>query len=141
MKFFLFKALAAALVLVGLAIYAAPEDEIAERIKKVGSVCVEGEDCGAVAAASSSAQASDAGDDLVASYNMTCATCHKLGVAGAPKRGDAAAWAPRLEKGMEVLYNAAINGMPPAMPPKGMCFACSDDDLKALVDYMVETVE
>jgi len=113
--------------------------EIAERIKKVGEVCIEGEECGnsntspIVVAAAGSAGVED-------NYNKSCATCHNAGVAGAPKMGDVAAWESRLAKGMDTLYSAAINGMPPAMPQKGMCFSCSDDDLKALVDYMVDSV-
>ncbi len=73
-------------------------------------------------------------------YNMSCATCHNAGVAGAPKMGDTAAWESRITKGMDALYDSVIYGMPPAMPQKGMCFSCSDDDLKALVDYMVDSV-
>ena len=115
-------------------------DEIAGRIQKVGSVCVEGQDCGAAATSTASAAASGSAD-VEASYNKTCATCHIAGIAGAPKLGDLEAWSPRLEKGIDALYQSAINGMPPAMPPKGTCFSCSDDDLKALVDYMVETVQ
>ncbi len=114
-------------------------EEIAERIKKVGTVCIEGQDCGEAAAAPMEV-ASSGGASVESNYNKTCATCHNAGVAGAPKLEDTAAWAPRLEKGMEALYRSAIDGMPPAMPAKGMCFACSDDDLKALVDYMVDTV-
>jgi cytochrome c5 len=38
---------------------------------------------------------------------------------------------------MDVLYASGINGLAPAMPAKGMCFTCSDDDIKAIVDYMV----
>ena len=63
------------------------------------------------------------------------------GVAGAPKLGDAVAWEPRIAKGMDTLYNSVINGLPPAMPAKGMCFSCSDDDLRALVDYMVDSLK
>ena len=74
-------------------------------------------------------------------YNTTCATCHAVGVAGAPKLGDIAAWEPRLAQGMDVLYDHGINGLAPAMPAKGMCFTCSDDDIKALVDYMVDSVK
>ncbi|MFT5928994.1 MAG: cytochrome c5, partial [Candidatus Azotimanducaceae bacterium] len=66
-----------------------------------------------------------------------CATCHAIGIAGAPKLGDVIAWEPRLAKGMDVLYASGINGLAPAMPAKGMCFTCSDDDIKAIVDYMV----
>lgn len=119
------------------------EEEIVERIKKVGSVCIEGQDCGAASEGETeeSATASEDGVDVEALYNQTCANCHDAGVAEAPVLGDAEAWAPRIEKGMETLYESAIDGMPPAMPAKGTCFDCSEEDLKALVDYMVEESE
>ena len=115
----------------------AGEKEIAERIRKVGDVCIEGEDCGQAATPMTIAATGGSVED---NYNKSCATCHNAGIAGAPKMGDAADWESRIGKGMDTLYNSAINGMPPAMPQKGMCFSCSDEDLKALVDYMVESV-
>ena len=130
-------------ILVGLVslLYAgsamADASEIVDRIKKVGEVCVEGQDCGSAPMTVAAA----GGASVEENYNKSCVTCHAAGVAGAPKLGDTAAWEPRLAKGMDTLYTSAINGMPPAMPAKGMCFSCTDDDLKALVDYMVDTVQ
>lgn len=72
-------------------------------------------------------------------YKQACQVCHAAGVAGAPKLGDKAAWAPRLETGMETLYKAAINGMG-AMPPRGGSSA-PDAEIKAAVDYMTATVK
>ena len=120
-------------MIAGLAI--ASTDDIAERIKRVGDVCVEGSDCVSVAVASRVAVTG--GASVESNFNKSCATCHNSGVAGAPKYADAAAWAPRIAKGMDTLYASTINGLPPAMPQKGMCFSCSDDELRALVDYMV----
>ncbi|MBD3648851.1 MAG: cytochrome c5 family protein [Pseudomonadales bacterium] len=122
------------------------DEQIAERIEKVGSVCVEGQDCGAAGASADDASggnttvaaAGGGAGEVEATYNKTCATCHNAGVAGAPKTGSAEDWKPRLEKGKETLYNSANNGLPPTMPAKGMCFNCSDEELKALVDYMIE---
>ncbi|HAN27620.1 MAG TPA: cytochrome c5 family protein [Halieaceae bacterium] len=68
-------------------------------------------------------------------YNKSCAVCHNAGVAGAPKTGDAAAWAPKMEKGMDALVTSVKNGLN-AMPPKGMCFDCTDEDYAALITYM-----
>jgi cytochrome c5 len=59
-----------------------------------------------------------------------------MGVAGAPKQGDKAAWAPRIATGMDALVASAINGKN-IMPPRGACASCSDDDIKAAVQYMV----
>ena len=70
-------------------------------------------------------------------YNTNCVVCHAAGVAGAPKLGDKAAWAPRLAKGMDTLLSHVIKGFN-AMPPKGTCAACSDDELKAAIEYMVK---
>ena len=125
------------IMIAGLAV--ASTDDIAERIKKVGEVCIEGADCASATAATTVVSAG--GANVESNYNKSCATCHNAGVAGAPKLADAAAWAPRLEKGMDTLYASSINGMPPAMPQKGMCFSCSDDDLRALVDYMVDALK
>ncbi len=126
------------IVIPAMVVSAGPrEDAIAERIKKVGSVCVEGEDC-ASQSSPVTAVAQNAGGGAEATYNKTCATCHAAGVAGAPKLGDTGAWAPRIDTGMDALYASAINGKPPGMPARGMCFACTDEELKALVDYMVE---
>jgi cytochrome c5 len=71
----------------------------------------------------------------MAKYDKSCKVCHAAGVAGAPKTGDAAAWEPRLAKGMEVLVLSVNTGLN-AMPPKGMCFDCTDEDYTALIEYM-----
>jgi len=68
-------------------------------------------------------------------YDATCSVCHGTGVAGAPKFGDKAAWAPRLKTGIETLYASAIKGKA-AMPAKGGNASLSDADVKAAVDYM-----
>lgn len=70
-------------------------------------------------------------------YQASCFACHGTGAAGAPVVGDAAAWGPRAAKGIDGLMNSALNGLN-AMPPRGTCGNCSDDDLKAAVEYMVE---
>ena len=65
--------------------------------------------------------------------------CHAAGVAGAPKLGDKAAWAPRIQTGTDALYASAIKGKG-AMPPKGGS-AASDADIHAAVDYMVSAAK
>jgi cytochrome c5 len=69
-------------------------------------------------------------------YDGTCVACHATGVAGAPKFGDKAAWAPRLKTGTEALYASALKGKA-AMPAKGGNASLADADVKAAVDYMV----
>ena len=71
-------------------------------------------------------------------YAKSCVSCHGTGAAGAPKMGDKAAWSARIAKGSDALYTSSIKGIAgTAMMPKGTCAACSDDELKAAVDYMV----
>lgn len=72
-------------------------------------------------------------------YSSTCVACHGAGIAGAPKYGDKAAWAPRIAQGASVLYEHAIKGFQGkagVMPPKGGS-STSDADVKSAVDYMV----
>jgi len=82
--------------------------------------------------------------DGKAVFDQACTVCHSQGVAGAPKFGDAEAWAPRIAKGKDTLYQHAINGFTGdsgTMPPKGGFTNLSDDDVKAAVDYMVENAQ
>lgn len=73
------------------------------------------------------------GEEVVKS---TCATCHQAGLAGAPKIGDKAAWAPRLKQGYPALVQSALKGKN-AMPPKGGNGSLSDAQVHAAVEYMV----
>ncbi len=73
-------------------------------------------------------------------YEGACKACHGAGLAGAPKAGDAAVWAPRVAKGKAMLYDHAIkgfSGQAGVMPPKGGRTDLSDDLIKQAVDHMV----
>ena len=72
-------------------------------------------------------------------FTQICTACHTAGVAGAPKLGDKAAWAPRIAQGIDALTASAIKGKG-AMPPKGGSTA-SDADIKAVVTYMVNAAK
>ena len=116
---------------------AALEDEIRARLQPHGVVCEIGEDCAAGLALSSSASSGPKSPDEV--YQTYCFACHGTGANNAPVYGNAEQWAPRIAKGIDVLYESAINGFNgAAMPPRGLCMDCSDDELKATVDYMLE---
>lgn len=78
-------------------------------------------------------QAAD--QSVVNRYTRTCAVCHATGAAGAPKSGVVSDWQPRLEKGMDVLLQNVSRGTG-AMPPKGLCMDCSNDEFNALIKYM-----
>ncbi|SVC80250.1 uncharacterized protein METZ01_LOCUS333104 [marine metagenome] len=73
-------------------------------------------------------------------YMASCFACHSTGAAGAPKvgAGMAVEWEPRLEKGLDAVVSNTVNGLN-TMPAKGLCFDCTDDDLRAIVEYMIET--
>lgn len=88
--------------------------------------------CGDPSAAGGGAQ-SNAGEDT---YNRYCFSCHAAGVAGAPRTGDVAAWAPRIAKGPELLLQTSKSGVPPGMPAMGLCTSCSDEEMAAAIEYM-----
>ena len=73
-------------------------------------------------------------------YMASCFACHSTGAAGAPKvgAGMSAEWEPRLEKGLDAVVQNAINGIN-TMPAKGLCFDCTDEDLRAIVEYMIDS--
>lgn len=108
---------------------------IEERIKPVGESCLQGDtSCGGPAVAAAGG-APRSGEEV---YNTACMACHSTGAAGAPKFGDAAAWAPRIAKGKDALYASGVNGVPgTGMMAKGGCVACSDEEIHAAVDFMI----
>ncbi|KEF30203.1 Cytochrome c5 [Marinobacter nitratireducens] len=131
------RVLAAVLLGFGLvtgSVMASVEDEISARIAPVGNVCIEGDECGAAAAPTQAANAGPRSGSEV--YDAVCMACHTTGAAGAPMKGDASAWAPRIDKGLETLFSHALNGFN-AMPAKGGCADCPDEEIKAAVEYMV----
>lgn len=93
----------------------------------------------AAAPAPTTVQAAAGGGAGEALYKQACFACHGAGVAGAPKFGDKAAWAPRIKQGLPVLYQSALHGKG-AMPPKGGS-AAPEPDVKAAVDYMVNAAK
>ncbi len=68
-------------------------------------------------------------------YKAVCSACHEAGVAGAPKTGDAAAWAPRIKTGLDALLATAIKGLN-AMPPRGGAADATDDELRRAIVFM-----
>jgi cytochrome c5 len=76
--------------------------------------------------------------ELKAIYARSCATCHAVPATGAPQAGDAAAWAPRIAQGEDVLLDHTINGFN-AMPPMGACADCDEAQYRALIAYMAGT--
>jgi cytochrome c5 len=90
----------------------------------------------AAAPAAAPAAAAGNGEGL---YKQACVACHAAGVAGAPKFGDKAAWAPRIAQGVPALVQSAVKGKG-AMPPKGGS-AASEAEIRAAVEYMVNAAK
>ncbi len=118
-----------------------PDDMVLDNIRPVGEVNIADKsgsepvaEISAVESSTPVASAQAASPGQV--YQTTCFGCHGTGVAGAPRLGDAAAWAPRIAKGMDALLSNTISGVN-AMPPKGLCMNCSDDELRTVIEYMV----
>ena len=70
-------------------------------------------------------------------YKAVCSSCHATGAAGAPKVGDAGAWAPRIAKGYDSLMTSVLKGKG-AMPARGGSSPAdiSDYELGRAVVYM-----
>ena len=95
-----------------------------DRIKPVGVLTL---------AAAGPAPGTKSGEQV---YQTVCKTCHEVGLVGAPKFGDKAAWAPRIKKGVDVLFNDALKGTAKGMPPKGGSPDLADIEVERGVVYM-----
>lgn len=114
---------------------ATTDDAIAERLKPVGEVCVTGEECkGVGAVAVVAGGAARTADDIITKH---CAACHTPGILGAPKIGDTPVWKARADKegGVDGILKTAIAGIN-AMPAKGTCADCTDDELREAIVKM-----
>ncbi len=115
------------------------------RIEPFAQVAVAGHDNSALAivqpasgGTQAAAPALESGEDV---YKAACTVCHGLGIAGAPKFGDHAAWVPRIAKGIDTLHKHSLEGFQGdkgVMPPKGGRLDISDELVQAAVDYMVQ---
>jgi cytochrome c5 len=116
------------------------QQETLARIAPVAKVAVAGQDNSALAppAPAAAVAAVDLPGEEV--YAQVCGACHTAGVAGAPKTGDKAAWAPRIAQGPDTLHKHAIEGFQGKagyMPPKGGRTDLSDQSVINAVDYLV----
>jgi len=112
-------------------------EEVRARTTPVGQLCRTGMGCGGPTSTATSLGASGAmsGQQI---YDQFCFVCHATGVTDAPRFANSEDWESRLAKGMEALMETTINGLN-FMPVRGACMACSDGELQAAIDYMVET--
>jgi cytochrome c5 len=85
-----------------------------------------------------------AADDGATVFEDACASCHSGGFAGwwreAPDINDKEAWQPLLVKGAEALTLATINGIG-EMPARGRCDTCTDEQIRAAVDYIMQEAQ
>ena len=128
---------AVALTFCAFGAQAATSEEIAKRLEPVGQVCVQGKECAGMevaAAAGAGGGAAKNPDDIIAKH---CTACHSIGLLNAPKIGDTAAWKERADQqgGLDGLLAKAITGLN-AMPAKGTCGDCTDDELKSAIQKM-----
>jgi cytochrome c5 len=100
------------------------EAGVLNRIKPVGEVTL---------ADASAPKGNMTGEQI---YQAVCKTCHEAGLAGAPKIGDKAAWAPRIKQGVNQLYAHAISGTAKGMPAKGGNPDLADVEVQRGVVYM-----
>lgn len=146
--------LAVTTLLVALSAVADPvpagtDDEIRARLARFGSLCRAGESCGGASTGTGTVAEAGGAEGGAASgttrsgadvYNQFCFACHATGASEAPIFGDAEAWAPRIAKGIDQLMVSTLNGTG-LMPPRGTCMACSDEELKATVEYMISQAQ
>mgnify|MGYP003333969453 FL=1 len=102
---------------------AATDAAVAERLSPVGSFKL---------AAVATNKAPRTGEEM---YKSACTACHENGTAGAPKKGDTAAWAPRIAQGFDTLLKNALNGKN-AMPAKGGVTDASEYEVARAVVYL-----
>jgi cytochrome c5 len=121
---------------------------VAARIALPAQEAVAGQDNSALAikglAAAPSTAAAAMPKNGTELFEQTCSVCHGPGIAGAPKAGDKAAWAPRLAEGKAVLYEHALKGFTGragVMPPKGGRTDAPDDLVKQAVDHLVQMAQ
>jgi len=111
----------------------------AERLAPVAKLAISGADNSALEAPKPKTEAAaDLSGEQV--FNSACMACHGQGIAGAPKYGDKAAWAPRIAQGMPTLYKHALEGFQGKagfMPAKGGRADYSDKSISGGVDYIV----
>jgi len=119
------------------------QQQVEARIRPFARNAVAGQDNAALAAP---VAATVAAVDLEgeAAYNQACVACHGAGIAGAPKFGDKAAWAPRIAQGKDTLHQHALQGFQGkngVMPAKGGRADLTDQSVMNAVDYMVTAAQ
>jgi cytochrome c5 len=131
------------LALTSLGAHAALSDRsraaISERIAPKGTLCEVGQSCAAARSVLTGVAAGDRTGTQV--YQSVCFTCHDTGAGGAAKLDESVKWAgKRAARTLEQIYQSAIEGRN-AMPARGSCTDCSDEEIKRAVDHMLSRVD
>lgn len=122
------------------------QEQIAQRLAPIGQVYMPGEAEAAAALMVAEAQPAEPAAAALTGpqvYNEACITCHGAGIGGAPLLSDSANWAPRIDQGMDVLRQHAIDGYSGSagfMPPKGGRLDLSDQEIYDAIDFMLGEV-
>ncbi len=121
---------------------------VASRIEPLSQEAIAGQDNTAMAIKPDSPAGAGAAlpipKDGAEVYAQVCSSCHGLGLVGAPKAGDAAAWGPRIAKGKNVLYDHALHGFTGSagtMPAKGNRPDIPDAIIEEGVDQLTSMVK
>jgi cytochrome c5 len=120
--------------------------QVNDNVRPLVRVAVAGQDNSALTIAAAAGSSAPAGAlelpaDGAGVYEAVCTACHSAGIAGAPKAGDAAAWAPRIAQGKPTLYKHSIEGYTGkagVMPAKGGRADLTDELVQQAVDHMLE---
>ncbi len=106
------------------------EEAITERFKPEGNVEVSG----AAVVSESKAQ------DPAKIYKKFCSVCHESGFAGAPRYKNKGDWQARAAKGLDTLTEDAFHGIR-SMPAKGNCQSCSKEEIRDVVNFMLDAIK
>ncbi len=109
--------------------------EVDKNIAPFANEAIAGKDNSALAVPVAAPSAADVPTSGEQAFTKVCSACHALGINGAPKIGDHAAWGPRIAQGKATLYQHAISGKG-NMPPRGGT-TWPDATIRMAVDYMV----
>lgn len=113
---------------------------IQARIQPVGKVYIAGDTAPPPSNQAQTESFKDGTDIGEKIYRNYCSVCHANGIAGAPQFTNTMAWKPRAAKGIPTLLNHAEHGFN-AMPPKGTCTECTNEDLKSAILYMLKNAQ
>lgn len=108
------------------------DDEIRARLQPFGHLCRSGDNCSGAGTEQTASSGTMSGEQV---YNQFCFACHATGVSESPLLGDVEAWAPRIAKGLDALWENTVNGLG-LMPVRGTCLNCSDDELRDAMNYV-----